>query len=82
MEGTCAAAEREDTEGNSIRVGWRFAGTPFKGRLFASEWPVLVWASAADSDRLQQSLRIACIVYVSGDGLPVLYAYRSTPLRP
>lgn len=67
-----------------IRSVWGgvFAGTPFKGRLFASEWPVLVWASAADSDRLQQSLRIACIVYVSGDGLPVLYAYRSTPLRP
>ena len=26
MEGTCAAAVRKDTEGNSIRVGWRFCG--------------------------------------------------------
>jgi hypothetical protein len=58
MEGTCAAAEREDTEGNSIRVGWRFAGTPFKGRLFASEWPVLVWASAAEALTLTGSSRV------------------------
>ena len=61
--------------------GGVFAGTPFKGRLFASEWPVLVWASAADYDRLQQSLRIVGLVYVFGGRLAVYVCLR-LPLYP